>query len=291
MKRLIHARDRLAVASRLVPATLPGQMLLWLTAVTAYCLVLVATARAIPYATAAISLILPAALYAAQSVDFAWRRIRQLFLITSYFMLVATISIFAIMSGYDGINRYAGYLFFIYFGLQSLGFVLHEIKKRSVLGIVSTIGCGSAIVLWGVSLGGWGSIIDAEGRFQMWGENAPLLIQGIYFFWVIRVLLESRTLPKLTELSAHTASILIALLSGQFFFVRLLTASQLFLLDGIARYSSRDFVSPGFMAFDEVREARFRSIYRRYISPTFFAILAVLVLLAWWDSATQLGLF
>ncbi|GAB7143914.1 hypothetical protein [Mycobacterium riyadhense] len=274
------------------------QLLIWNTLVSSFCLALLMATRLEPLvATIVISMGLPAVLIATKKVHFRRVRSMQLFLIESYFMFVAVLSMLAILAGTDQINRYVGYLFFIFFALQTGGFVVDQVKRRSALGIASTIGGASAIFLWGITVAGSSAVIDHAGRFQMWGENAPALIQAIYVVWVIRVLLEGRPLPKgqcevppkLTDLGAHLSSTAIALLSGQFFFARLLTASQLFLFDGVLQYTNRNFISSEFLMLDESAQKRFQMSYQRRISHALFAIMVVLVAMSWRESLARLG--
>ena len=267
------------------------QLLIWSALVGAFCLTLVIATRLAPLvATVVISTGLPAVLIATNKVHFEQPRGMQLLVIESYFMFVAVLSMLAIRAGQYEINRYVGYLFFIFFAVQTAGFIVDQIKKRSVFGIATTIAGSSAIFLWGITVAGSAAVIDDAGRFQMWGENAPVLIQAIYVVWAILVLLEGRTLPKLTDLGAHLTSIAIAVLSGQFFFVRLLTASQLFLFSGVIHYSNRNFISSDFLTLDEPGQERLRVIYRRRISPALFAIIVMLAALSCRQSAVRLGL-
>lgn len=77
------------------------------------------------------------------------------------------------------------------------------------------------------------------GQFIMWGMEAGPMMKLNYLFWVSNVLLVdyAKFLPAFIIPVVHFASVAISFYSTEFWHVRLITASHLFILDGIALVS------------------------------------------------------
>ncbi|MTH95579.1 hypothetical protein [Roseibium sp. RKSG952] len=236
-----------------------------------------------------VSLVIPAGLMLNGSLRFRFPRLAQIFAIETGYMAVAATAVFAITIDSPSLNKISGYGFFCFCVLQTTGFMIDSIRKGSTLGAVSTVFSSIAMILWGASAS-LHSVMASDGRFLMWGENAPPYIQAIYSLWAVQVIVEMRSLPKLTEASAHIVSVLVALFSGQFFFARLLTASQIILLDALLHYTDPAFLGKETLTVSETELARFRSFYRRFGAPLLFGLVTLLAGLSSYGSLQRLNI-
>lgn len=164
-------------------------------------------------------------------------RILQLILIESTFMLFVILGKMAIQHNNVSFNLLLGYGFRLLFFIQFVFFMLYQYKVKSYFGLIRT-------ALFLVLLIPWfrhtdlASQMDNTGRFFFAGVQAPDYIITYYCCWVIGVpLVDSRTLPNFLTACLHFASVLVALISQEFFHARLLTASHLFILDYLLSYS------------------------------------------------------
>jgi hypothetical protein len=104
------------------------------------------------------------------------------------------------------------------------------------------------------------NVIDEDGRFLLWGDDAPANVLLHYGFWLLGVLYVDyeEVLPNSANQATHLASYLVACFSGEFWHVRLLTASHLFLLDAILYFRAGITVSAAPLAVMP------REVLRRY---------------------------
>jgi hypothetical protein len=165
-------------------------------------------------------------------------RVMQLIIIESCFMLFVILGKISITYDYPKINSFIGYGFRSLFIIQFCFFMLYQHKVNSYRGLCRTLMFLVLLIPW-FSHASLASNIDADGRFFFSGVLAPDYIILYYCFWVIGVpLVDSKTLPNFLTATLHVSSVVIALLSQEFFHVRLLTASHLFILDYLASYST-----------------------------------------------------
>jgi hypothetical protein len=167
-------------------------------------------------------------------------RVMQLIIIETLYMLFVILSKISIYFNAAAINHLINSGFFSLFIIQFMFFMLYQFKVKSYFGFLRTFMFLVLVFYWfhDVHLN---SIIDAQGRFLMWGTEAPTYIILYYCFWVIGIpLVDSRTLPNFLSALFHFASVSIAVWSQEFFHVRLLTASHLFILDALFHFSDKN---------------------------------------------------
>lgn len=188
-------------------------------------------------------------------------RILQLILIESTFMLFVILGKITIQHGSVSFNTLLGYGFRLLFPIQFIFFMLYQYKVKSYFGLIRTALFLVLIVPW-FSHTGLTSQMDHTGRFFFAGIQAPDYIIAYYCCWVIGVpLVDSKTLPNFITACLHFASVLVALYSQEFFHVRLLTASHLFILDYLLSYSH-----PEGKQFGVMNQRQFAK-YNKHIKP------------------------
>lgn len=188
-------------------------------------------------------------------------RILQLIVIESVFMLFVILSKLVLRFKYPHLNTVIGYGFRSLFLIQFSFFILYQYKVKSYFGLIRTVMFLFLLIPW-FSEAPLQGAIDMDGRFLFSGVEAPHYIIAYYCFWVIGVpLVDSKTLPNFLTASLHFSSVLVALYSKEFFHVRLLTASHLFVLDYLFSYST-----PYDRSFGVLNRHDFLR-YEKYIKP------------------------
>lgn len=192
----------------------------------------VALCRASLLFEAAISLGLPVFCYLAGWFRYKNPRLMQLLMIESFFNLLAVSARLSVAEGWDTVNAVCSWGFVGFFAIQVLGFVAFQVKRRNWHGMLQSSTAVVLLIAWWLSIEDHTNVVDAESRFLMWGEDAPLAIQLYYVTWVINVAFaEALALPWLRLPVAHMVSVAISMASGEFFHIRLLTACNLFVID------------------------------------------------------------
>lgn len=203
-------------------------------------------------------------------------RVAQLIVIESLFMLFVIAGKISINYAYLNLNFMLGYGFRTLFLIQFSFFMMYQYKVKSYLGMVRTGMFLLLLIPW-FSQASLGSNMDATGRFFFSGVQAPDYIIVYYCFWVIGIpLVDSKTLPNFLTAALHISSVIMALISQEFFHARLLTASHLFVLDYLLSYST-----PHEKQFGVLNQRQF-IVYETKIKPiidhlTFYACSIVLL--------------
>ena len=171
----------------------------------------------------------------------ATKRTGELIFIESSFdvLIVLTKVSVQLFGGYGNGLLFWG--FALFFLVQTIGFVRSEVMDRKPLCAVRSMTLFAHICLqWytvrdRASDNAAANVIDAQGRVLVFGSDAPKTLVLHYFFWVLGVLyIDYRVmLPHAALQAVHLASVVVAAFSGEFWHARLLTASHLFVLDGI----------------------------------------------------------
>jgi hypothetical protein len=172
----------------------------------------------------------------------------QLVLIESVFNLIAIIAKLASQQDLPSLNVVCGWAFGAWFLLQLGGFAIEQFRRRKFHGIVQSSIALLMMSWWFFSVSSVVNVVDDGGRLLLWGEQTPVAILIMYSVWACNVLLvDSLSLPLLRQATVQFVSIAVAIASGEFFHVRLLTACHLFVLDLVLGYSSDPaVVSPRF---------------------------------------------
>lgn len=166
-------------------------------------------------------------------------RMRDLILIESTFNVLVLLCK-ADMLWFDSLgNQIFNYFFLCFFVLQTVGFLDNEQAHKHWSSSIRSWTLFSTICMQR-----WyqrdfsvddrtANVIDEQGRFLVFGEDAPASAMLHYGFWLVGILfvdygafIENSALQVL-----HIASFTVALLSGEFWHARLLTASHLFIVD------------------------------------------------------------
>ncbi|WP_025742122.1 hypothetical protein [Aquimarina pacifica] len=173
------------------------------------------------------------------------------------------------------------WMFAIFFFFQTFGFLISQVKKKKYKCLPSSILMGIALVFWFFDSLGEKTIVTGNGEVQFWGGNAPMYLQVMYVFWVSNVfLIEFRQyLPKATMYLAHAATVVIALMSNEFFHARILTASNLFVLNLIIVYKSMDWNGRYFSVIPSLAVFKDDSHWVTRVFPMIMNIGCVLALL------------
>ncbi|MFK7001289.1 hypothetical protein V3468_09280 [Flavobacterium oreochromis] len=173
-------------------------------------------------------------------------------------------------------------VFAVFFFFQSGGFLLSLLVKKTYSNLIPTIALTTGLFIY--YFRSTGTILSPDNRVLMYGYDAPIELQFIYFSWLVGVLLidNKMLLPKVTVLMAHLASFIIAFQSNEFFHSRIATACHLFVLNSVFVYKSqnwinRDCVSINFLktALDNSRNHKTLSIIISVLS-VFFLIRLIL---------------
>ncbi|WP_086932596.1 hypothetical protein [Agarilytica rhodophyticola] len=185
-------------------------------------------------------IILPILIYFSKTDDEVktHRRIIELIIIESFFLLVVIASKASIYFENLALNSVVGYAFLLFFLAQTFFFLLYQYKIKTYFGMLRSILLLVMILFW-FAESEKSSLIDEQGRFLFWNGNASLAIQVYYCFWFVGVILvDSVLLPNYRQVVPHSASVVVSLWSGEFFHIRLLTACHLFVLDFLFSYTS-----------------------------------------------------
>jgi len=93
------------------------------------------------------------------------------------------------------------------------------------------------------------TVFDKEGRLLIFGHDASPYLQYMYMLWFFGVaFVEYHAYPKLVVACLHLASIVMAMKSGEFFRVRILTASHSFIITFMfTRPHDPNFLGPNFV--------------------------------------------
>lgn len=147
-----------------------------------------------------------------------------------------------------------------FFIIQSIGFIIDIIKKKDevsnikwgfIIGVILTALGMSNVLFWVFTLESNGFTINKNGNVYVFNVPAPWYIITTYITWFFYVITNSSNLPKNSELLAHCISVFLATISGNFFFARLFTASNLFILDYFIYYSNKTFLGKDIMMISE----------------------------------------
>ncbi|GAA3512726.1 hypothetical protein GCM10022393_28190 [Aquimarina addita] len=170
-----------------------------------------------------------------------WVDIKRLILLETGFNIICIVAKVTNDLNIDW-GEILNWMFVIFFIFQTGGFLISEFKKKKYKCLPSSIAMGIGIAYWYFNSAGEKTSITPDGEVQFWGSNAPLYLQIMYTFWVANVfLVEFRQyLPKATMYLAHAATMVVALMSNEFFHARILTASHLFVLNAIFVYKDMD---------------------------------------------------
>lgn len=179
----------------------------------------------------AITVGLPLLVWASGLMGSASPRILQLFLFESGYNALTILNRSALALGLTDLAWLVGVGFVVFFVVQAAGFLAFEVRQRRPLGVVASVCMSIVVFWWAATCADLGGSVDADGRFLMWGEDAPWILQGMYATWIVNAVVGDLTdvFPRTVVL--HGVSVAVALASGEFFHARLLTASNLFLLD------------------------------------------------------------
>lgn len=165
-------------------------------------------------------------------------RVLQLLFIETSFNALVFIDILQSTYHFYLSSQALAYGYYGFFILQLMGFLLIQYQRRMWVGIVQSVIALLMISYWAFHSGFAATTITENGGIQFWGSDTSIFIKAYYCFWVISVLVvESRARPVARQAIMHFASLILALHSDEFFRIRLLTASHLFMLDILFGYS------------------------------------------------------
>jgi len=202
-----------------------------------YCFGLTQAVRGSMLLEVVVSLLLPLFFWAAKSFQYFGPRLLQLVVIESLFNILIILSRASIRYDAVALNEICGWGFVAFFVVQTTGFLVIQLKRKRWHGVFQSALFFGALMVWWWRAPMTGVIEDEVGRVLFWGEDAPIALQIFYSIWLINVLLvDSPYIPKLNFAVVNFASLAVALTSGEFFHVRLLTACHLFVLEGVFGY-------------------------------------------------------
>ncbi len=143
------------------------------------------------------------------------------------------------------------YLFLGWFVCQVAGFCVMQAVKGASSCIITSVmmGIGISLYFWENRIRrGTTTACDKEGRVLIFGHNASPYLQYMYMLWFFGVaFVEYHAFPKLVVACLHLASIVMAITSGEFFRVRILTASHSFVITFMfTRPHDPNFLGPNF---------------------------------------------
>ena len=213
-------------------------------------------------------------------VHMVMKRVFQLVIFESFYNVIVIASLISIYIGNTWGNTIASWGFVLFFIIQAGGFFVAQIQRKKPHGVFQSAVLVSCILIWWYGTEDASGIVDGQGRFLMWGEDAPLAVKLIYTIWAINGLLYDTTaLPRLTQAIVHLVSIALCWWAAEFFHVRLLTACHLFLLDGIFAYSISDPLGVRICVMPEAYFERFRKHIQPWISIacSFFIFMVAIV--------------
>lgn len=210
-----------------------------------------------------VAFLFPAICMAAKlDTKYSHPRIRELFFLESIYNLMVVLSKVAIALQFRALNLVAQWGFLAFMLIQLGGFLRQVAQKRSAHGMIQTILGIITLLIWWWGIGDRTAVIDGLGRFYMWGEETALSFRIIYSFWALNLILaDSLYLPKLVQAMVQLASLSLSWWSGEWFHVRMLTASHLFFLDGLFGHYGIDVGGRDFCIIPE----RYQALYDRRI--------------------------
>lgn len=199
-------------------------------------------------------------------------RMEQLIQFETFFnVLVVGNKVCLMYSQLGGLRILFNYCFVSFFALQTYGFVQAEISRKQWLGVVRSLSLFLNIMLqrYRSSPFYFDSFLDGEGRFLMWGGDAPTMMIVHYFFWVLAVLIVEYVehLPYSLLHCFHLASVTLAAFSGEFWHVRILTACHLFVMDALMLYKQGRTLTIGSSQFATMPK-HLIALNRQYLVPS-----------------------
>lgn len=191
--------------------------------------------------------------------------VKRLIMLETVFNIICVIAKFSPLeeSSWSMVLDIAFSIFFIF---QIGGFIYSQIKNENWICLPSSIALGIGIIFWNIT--GSGTIITKANELHFWGGNTPMLLQFVYFFWLLNLLfIEYRSLlPKITVILVHLASFIVAFTSNEFFHIRILTASHLIILSGVIIYKSQNWQGYYFSSISALKKINENTKYIRLIS-------------------------
>jgi len=185
-------------------------------------------------------------------------------MIESLYLVFALIGTVALHRGMPTLDHAMSTALFCWFFLQALGFYVRLYLLRDLLGVVISTLLLAMVFLWYATIEHSSNALLVDGLFLMWGEDAPRALQLCYLSWFVYIgSCSTQVLPNIRQVPIHLASITVAMLSGSFFFVRLVTACNLFLLDLVFDYSAES--RRGFSVLSESQHERFERSLQPWI--------------------------
>ena len=173
-------------------------------------------------------------------------RQKELIIIESIFNLLVVFLKYNLKFGFLENKNVADSLFVLFFSLQTFGFLRSEARSKRPICFLRSITLFIGIILQfllgkanidnnSVGSKSMESLITSDGRFLVFGFDAPNNLKLHYGFWLLGVLYidYSHMLPHAALHLLHFCSYVLAVLSGEFWHVRLLTASHLFVIDAV----------------------------------------------------------
>ena len=218
------------------------------------------------------------------------KRVFQLVIFESFYNALVIITLFAILFGSASVNAFTAWAFVLFFIIQTGGFVVSLIQRNKSHGIFQSVILFACIILWFYNIQDTSSIVDAQGRFLMWGQEAPLAVKLIYTIWAINGLLADTTvLPRFTQAIVQLVSIALCWWSAEFFHARLLTACHLFLLDGIFAYSISDPLGRRICVMPDAYFEGFKKHIQPRIAVTCSLLILVVVVISYVRGGVDIG--
>lgn len=238
----------------------------------------------------AVSIVFPATFFVLNKAPHFKTRVKQLFYIESSFNILAILSMTAIILSIEFGHTLLAIGFVVFFITQILGFVFYQIKRKKFTSVFLTLVLFGFILSWFFSLNNdFYSIMDSQGRFLMWGVDAPLSVKIMYTIWALNpMFVDSKFLPKITQATVHIPSIVLSWWSGEFFHIRLLTACHLFMLDGIIGYAKPEFLGRNFCYIPK----HYQLFFTKTVQPTIQyggVLIAIALIISSWIWGLNLG--
>lgn len=132
-------------------------------------------------------------------------------------------------------TRVSAVIFVCFFCVQVGGFVVDSLKAKSPQFVFNTA-LATLLIIAFARQGGWESTIaERDGNVLLWGTSEPTFVRLGYLVWITNAIF-TLALPKPNAIIAiaHLVSVAISMRSTGFFHVRLLTASNLFVIELIS---------------------------------------------------------
>lgn len=184
-------------------------------------------------------LALPLVAWLGGGLRFADRRLHALVLIQTGFLLACVAGELALAHGTPAVHQVARWGVLVYFVVQGVGFVAYQVKRRHPIGVLQTLLGTAMLVGWWAGPGGLGAL-SPDGAYWALGAEMPWQVQVTYIAWALNPLLvQSAELPRMGQALVQLASIGVALASGAFLHVRILTACHAMTVDLMFGYGRR----------------------------------------------------